>query len=187
MKSKKAQAAMEFLMTYGWALLVVLIAIAALAFFGLLNPQRFLPEKCELGSGLTCLEFAAEVGQSPTNSNITIIFNNGIGQPVYNMYINLSVCGTTGLNSSGGAAVAGNAGASCAPGNYSNGANCQGAAIIPSLSEGATARVYFNCSSSLLGTQNSRFKSDILVNYSTVTEGQALSHTKKGFIVVAIQ
>jgi len=38
--SKSAQAAMEFLMTYGWALLVVLIVIAALAFFGLLNPDN---------------------------------------------------------------------------------------------------------------------------------------------------
>jgi len=49
--SKRAQAAMEFLMTYGWALLVVLIVIGALAFFGLLNPNRFLPDKVEMGSG----------------------------------------------------------------------------------------------------------------------------------------
>ena len=40
---KKGQAAMEFLMTYGWAILVVLAAIAALAYFGVLSPARFLP------------------------------------------------------------------------------------------------------------------------------------------------
>ena len=45
---KKAQAAMEFLMTYGWAILVVLIVIGALAYFGVLNPQNLLPEKCTL-------------------------------------------------------------------------------------------------------------------------------------------
>ena len=38
-KHKKSQAAMEFLMTYGWAILVVLAAIAALAYFGVLNPE----------------------------------------------------------------------------------------------------------------------------------------------------
>ena len=54
---KRAQAAMEFLMTYGWALLVVLIAISALAFFGVLNPGRFLPETCVLGPGLACADF----------------------------------------------------------------------------------------------------------------------------------
>ena len=34
---KRAQAAMEFLMTYGWALLVILLVIAALSLFGLLG------------------------------------------------------------------------------------------------------------------------------------------------------
>lgn len=54
--NKKGQAAMEFLMTYGWAILVVLVAIGALAYFGVLSPEKLLPEKCILatGSGLFC-------------------------------------------------------------------------------------------------------------------------------------
>ncbi|MBI1979078.1 MAG: hypothetical protein HYS62_03415, partial [Candidatus Aenigmarchaeota archaeon] len=39
-KQRKSQAAMEFLMTYGWAILVVLAAIAALAYFGVLSPEK---------------------------------------------------------------------------------------------------------------------------------------------------
>jgi len=54
---RKGQAAMEFLMTYGWAILVVLAAIGALAYFGVLSPDRFLPEKCTLPSGVACLDF----------------------------------------------------------------------------------------------------------------------------------
>ena len=46
---RKGQAALEFLMTYGWAILVVLAAIAALAYFGVLSPDRFLPENLEHG------------------------------------------------------------------------------------------------------------------------------------------
>jgi hypothetical protein len=57
--SKRAQAAMEFLMTYGWAILVVLAAIGALAYFGVLSPSNLLPEKCEFPSGLTCTETAS--------------------------------------------------------------------------------------------------------------------------------
>jgi hypothetical protein len=59
---KKGQAAMEFLMTYGWAILVVLIAIGALAYFGVLSPDRFLPEKCAIstGSGIFCDDFSID-------------------------------------------------------------------------------------------------------------------------------
>jgi len=53
---KRAQAAMEFLMTYGWAILVVLAAIGALAYFGVLSPGNLLPQKCEFAAGLDCTE-----------------------------------------------------------------------------------------------------------------------------------
>ena len=52
---KKGQAALEFLMTYGWAILVVLAAIAALAYFGVLNPSKFTPDTCIASSGTGCL------------------------------------------------------------------------------------------------------------------------------------
>ncbi|MBR9699766.1 hypothetical protein GOV09_04890 [Candidatus Woesearchaeota archaeon] len=58
MFNKKAQAAMEFLMTYGWAILVVLVAIGALAYFGVLSPDKFLPERCTGTAGLDCVDKA---------------------------------------------------------------------------------------------------------------------------------
>lgn len=54
--NKRAQAALEFLMTYGWAILVVLAAIGALAYFGVLNPANFLPAKCVASPGITCVD-----------------------------------------------------------------------------------------------------------------------------------
>lgn len=57
---RKGQAAMEFLMTYGWAILVVLAAVGALAYFGILNPSRFLPDTCNMGSGIGCVEFKGD-------------------------------------------------------------------------------------------------------------------------------
>ncbi len=42
MKNKKAELdIIEFLLTYGWAILIVLIAIGALAYFGVLSPEDF--------------------------------------------------------------------------------------------------------------------------------------------------
>ena len=55
-KMKKGQAAMEFLMTYGWAILVVLVAIGALAYFGVLDPSRLVPERCAVGPPISCSE-----------------------------------------------------------------------------------------------------------------------------------
>ena len=41
-QNKKSQVALDFLMTYGWAILVVLVAIGALAYFGVLIPDKYL-------------------------------------------------------------------------------------------------------------------------------------------------
>lgn len=40
---RKGQAAMEFLMTYGWAILAAIIAIGVLAYFGVFSPGKFTP------------------------------------------------------------------------------------------------------------------------------------------------
>jgi hypothetical protein len=53
----KAQAAMERLMTMGYGLLTVLIVIGALAYFDILTPSKFIPEKCVLGGGLKCADY----------------------------------------------------------------------------------------------------------------------------------
>ncbi|MFH0868151.1 MAG: hypothetical protein V1831_02475 [Candidatus Woesearchaeota archaeon] len=88
LKYRKSQAAMEFLMTYGWAILVVLAAIAALAYFGVLSPEKFLPEKCLLETGFTCLSSKVETSQS------TIVFSNGYGKSVTIDSIQIGGCTT---------------------------------------------------------------------------------------------
>ena len=40
MQNKKGQAAMEFLMTYGWAILAAIVAIGVLAYFGVFSPGK---------------------------------------------------------------------------------------------------------------------------------------------------
>ncbi|MGV8141154.1 MAG: hypothetical protein ACP5NW_01790 [Candidatus Woesearchaeota archaeon] len=54
MKNFRGQAALEFMMTYGWAILVVLAAIGALSYFGILSPSRFTPDTCLASSGFAC-------------------------------------------------------------------------------------------------------------------------------------
>lgn len=52
--SKKSQAALEFLTTYGWAFIVILTMIGAVSYFGGLNPSGFVQGSCVVGSPFAC-------------------------------------------------------------------------------------------------------------------------------------
>ena len=54
---KSGQVAMEFLVTYGWAILASLIAIGALAYFGISNPTIALPDKCLFSNNFVCSDY----------------------------------------------------------------------------------------------------------------------------------
>jgi hypothetical protein len=82
----KAQAAMEFLMTYGWAIMVVLVAIGTLAYFGVLSPDRFLPRKCFLEAGLGCEDFKID------ENSITLSVINGKGEDIIISSIKVKDC-----------------------------------------------------------------------------------------------
>ncbi|MBI3036630.1 hypothetical protein HYY73_02645, partial [Candidatus Woesearchaeota archaeon] len=73
-RSKKGQAAMEFLMTYGWAILVVLVVIGALSYFGVLSPATLLPEKCTFPVSVSCTDHAV------TGTYVALILQNGAGR-----------------------------------------------------------------------------------------------------------
>jgi|SRR3989344_556018 len=88
---RKGQAAMEFLMTYGWAILVVLIAIGALAYFGVLNPSRFLPESCTIMPGISCDEFKVIAN----GGGATLVLRNGMGSQLTGVNLTLDDDGTT--------------------------------------------------------------------------------------------
>lgn len=51
---KKGQAAIEFLTTYGWAILVLLIVLAVLFTSGILSPNYLVSEECDFGTNMPC-------------------------------------------------------------------------------------------------------------------------------------
>lgn len=116
---KKSQAALEFIMTYGWAILVVLVAIGALAYFGVLSPDKFLPAKCTLSAGLACTDHKA------TATALDVVFRNSFGYDITVTSVMAQQCtAKTGLTDS----VANGAtkqytfccGASCVPASTGN-------------------------------------------------------------------
>ena len=75
---KKSQAALEFLTTYAWAFLVILIMIGALAYFGILRPADILPDRCNFGSEITCIDYVIDA----TNNKFTIKLKNSVGESI---------------------------------------------------------------------------------------------------------
>jgi len=57
MAKSRAQSAMEFLMTYGWALLIIVIVIAVLFYIGVLNPKGASGNSCIFAPGTSCYTF----------------------------------------------------------------------------------------------------------------------------------
>lgn len=75
---KKAQAALEFLTTYGWAFLVILIMISALAYFGILNPQKLLPDRCTFGTEFECQDYLLDA----SNGKMLLRLKNNVGEVI---------------------------------------------------------------------------------------------------------
>lgn len=95
--NKKSQAALEFLMTYGWAILVVLVAIGALAYFGVLNPDKFLPAKCTLSSGIACIDHRVQGTAGAGGVGlITVRLTNSLGFDIDTVVVKAGGCGTSG-------------------------------------------------------------------------------------------
>ena len=74
--SKKSQAALEFLTTYGWAFLIILIMIGTLAYFGILTPSKLLPNRCTIGSEFGCSDHQLKAAA------VRVKLKNNVGEPV---------------------------------------------------------------------------------------------------------
>ena len=82
--NKKSQAALEFLTTYAWAFLVILIMIGALAYFGVLKPTSIFPAACTFASEFGCIDYAikAESTELANDGIINVKLRNNVGETV---------------------------------------------------------------------------------------------------------
>jgi hypothetical protein len=154
---RKGQAAMEFLMTYGWAILVVLVAIGALAYFGVLSPAKFLPNSCTISPGIGCGEFKATAAAA---SNVQIYVQNGMGSA-------LSVSALTLTPTSGTCALV------------------TPAALPVTLNDGASQNTVWTCSGIGATSAGARFKGDLAMTYTKT--GETLSHSVAGTVVTVVE
>lgn len=175
-KNKKAQGALEFLMTYGWAFLVILIMIGALAYFGVLSPTKFLPERCTFGSQFLCKDYL--ISSDGSSADVTVKLQNNLGQAIY---VNNTLTNSTSLEGFGGCVIT----IYDSAGSTDIGAD---SATPAAVSDGA----YFvvnaaNCANLGGLTQGSKYKVSVDVNYYAATSSSAFGHTVSGELFANVE
>ncbi|MBI4438417.1 LamG domain-containing protein [Candidatus Woesearchaeota archaeon] len=84
----RAQAAVEHLMSYGFAIVMVLVVLGALSYFGVLNVYDFVPEKCAL-SGFECEDFSLDL----SSGKATLVLRNSASEAVYIKLLSVGLAG----------------------------------------------------------------------------------------------
>ncbi|MBI3587913.1 LamG domain-containing protein [Candidatus Micrarchaeota archaeon] len=111
----RGQSALEYLVTYGWAILAIVIIGAALWYTGVFSPESFIGVKSASGfSGMLASDFSVD-----PLGKLTIILNNQLGNAISNISV---------------------AGGSCSPASVAAGGNttCKASGALPSGAPGST-------------------------------------------------
>ena len=152
MRKYKGQSAMEYLMTYGWAIIIVIIVAAALYALGVFNPSSYTQTAV---SGFTEIgKPAAGSWQYKANGTFTVKLVNQLSYPINLTAVTVQ---TTGGQSCSSVQVnGGNVGAS----TIANGGDMTVTANCPSSSAGASFSVkvdltYTNVDQGLSGFKDS--------------------------------
>jgi len=88
--NKKSQAAMEFLMTYGWAIMAAVIAIGVLAYFGVFSPGAYTS-----GTAIVTTPFYVNAWNAGP-LGITLELRNQGGDNYHITGVNIDGCGYYG-------------------------------------------------------------------------------------------
>ncbi|MGV8086138.1 MAG: hypothetical protein ACP5N1_00770 [Candidatus Woesearchaeota archaeon] len=88
--NKKGQAAMEFLITYGWAIMAAMMVIGALTYFGMSNPATSLPDKCLFSNVFECKDYKL----NSTELNVQLV--NIAGESIYGIPNMMAIITSTG-------------------------------------------------------------------------------------------
>jgi len=90
--TERAQSAMEYLITYSWAIIIISVTLAALYALGVFNPNNFVTNQCTFPADFGCLSgfiyssgpnagnFVFNIQQStPSAINVTAVGCNAAG------------------------------------------------------------------------------------------------------------
>ena len=159
---KRAQAALEFLTTYGWAFLVILIMIGTLAYFGILSPSKILPNRCTFGSEFECEDYQI----SATANTFKLRLKNNVGQAIS---ISAVILGSEGST------------------QYSCTLTAPSALPYTFVSGNITDLTWGTCNSAAAGfVAGEKGKVLVAVTYNTIASGNTYSRQVKGEVYTTV-
>ncbi|MBW2964805.1 hypothetical protein KY363_05065 [Candidatus Woesearchaeota archaeon] len=95
-RGKKGQAVLEYVHTYGWVLLAMVMIGGVLLYFNVTKAQQFVPLECSFLSGLSCLDAEVE------DSFLSISVVNEFGFVLSNVSVNITgTCNSTANTTDG--------------------------------------------------------------------------------------
>ena len=78
-KKSKGQMALEFLMTYGWAIMMVMAVVGGLMYVIIPHPKSLTTNKCIFRAAMPCM------GVQLSNDYLKVSLRNSMGQSIYNV------------------------------------------------------------------------------------------------------
>lgn len=108
MMRRRAQAAIEFLTTYSWALFILFGVSAAVYMLDLADPDRYRQTECVLDNQISCIEAQYEIGGSNDDYRMSLRNNYPKAINLTDIYIELqdsSISNSSSLNGTNGYTV----------------------------------------------------------------------------------
>ena len=155
--NSKSRAALEFLTTYGWAFLVILIMVSTLAYFGILSPSKLLPDRCNFGAEISCDKnrmVVSAVAENTLQMQLTNNFGSAVVVTTGRITTDVSAAGTCEAQIENDNAIS----------NYAWGA---GEVIV----------LYADCTGGASLTLKEKIKFGIELDYYAATAGSAYTKT----------
>ncbi|MFH1063869.1 MAG: hypothetical protein V1729_02195 [Candidatus Woesearchaeota archaeon] len=81
---RKAQSALEYIHTYGWVIITVMILGGVLMYYNVSNTRIFLPMECSFLAGIRCMDANVE------ETLVSLVVLNEFGFALSNISVNLT-------------------------------------------------------------------------------------------------
>ena len=163
---RKSQAALEFLTTYGWAFLIILIMIGTLAYFGILSPSKLTPNRCNFPSEFQCLDYKID----SVGNTFNLKLKNNVGDTINIDVGKITVSSETATT-------------------YNCPTPLTGSPAIPTWATGEQKDITLtSCNTALAGfIAGEKAKVLVSIDYYILNSGNTYTRTVKGEVYASVQ
>lgn len=78
----KGQVAIEFITTYGWAFLVMMLAIFVASSFGVFDSGAIVPDRCTTSNDFRCEDFRLYLNETTNEISFDVVISNRVGSTI---------------------------------------------------------------------------------------------------------